>query len=165
MGGERLDGSLAGHQRMVATCAYVENAAGEILLVRTMDRPDTWEMPGGRVEAGESLPDAVRREVEEESGIRIEPTGLVGVYENVDLGVLVAVFRARPLDGTVRPQAGEILEAAFVAPDRLETLVTRPQARIRLADARRPDGPTGVHESYVPGGARARLGPARMHGL
>jgi 8-oxo-dGTP diphosphatase len=112
-----------------------------------------------------TLDEAVRREVEEESGIRIEPTGLVGVYENVDLGVLVAVFRARPLDGTVRPQAGEILEAAFVAPDRLETLVTRPQARIRLADARRPDGPTGVHESYVPGGARARLGPARMHGL
>lgn len=152
---------------MVAACAYVENARGEVLLVRTRDRADTWEMPGGRVEAGESLAQAVTREVGEETGMTIEPTALVGVYENLTLGVLVAVFRARLLGGELRAQDGEILDAAFVpaVDGGLEALVTRAQARVRLADARRAGGrPCAVHEAYEPGGARLRLDPAAAAG-
>ncbi len=148
------------NQRMVAACAYVENAAGEILLVRTRDRPDTWEMPGGRVEAGETLVEAVRREVAEETGIQVEPSALVGVYENVELAVLVAVFRARLVSGEVRPQAGEILEAAFVSPagGLLDELVTRSRARARLRDARRP-AVAGVHDARDGLGRGERLDP------
>jgi 8-oxo-dGTP diphosphatase len=151
---------------VVAACAYVENAAGEILLVRTSDRPHTWEMPGGQLEAGESLTDAVRREVEEETGMRVVPTTLVGVYENVKLGVMVAVFRARLVGGELRPQPSEILETAFIDPagGRLAALVTSAQARTRIADARRADAPAGVHEAYTPGGPRFRLGPGMVPG-
>lgn len=49
----------------------VRNDAGELLLVRHADDPHKsgWTMPGGSVEAGESLGEAVRREVREETGV------------------------------------------------------------------------------------------------
>jgi 8-oxo-dGTP diphosphatase len=152
---------MAANSRMIAACAYVENDVGAVLLVRTRDRPDTWEMPGGRVEAGESLLDAVRREVAEESGIAIEPTAFVGLYEHVDLGILVALFRARPLGGRVRPQPGEILEAAYVdvADGALERLVTRPLARLRLADARAPTVSAAILDARTAAGEGRRLAP------
>lgn len=39
-------------------------------------------LPGGYVEAGESVPDACRREVEEEAGIKVDRLRLIGVYSD-----------------------------------------------------------------------------------
>ena len=49
-----------------------------------MQRSDNgqWGLPGGYVEAGESVTQAVAREVLEETGARIEPGRLVGVYSD-----------------------------------------------------------------------------------
>ena len=58
-----------------AAFAAVRDSAGEILLVRRID-DGFWELPGGRVEVGESAAQAVIREVEEESGITIALTGI-----------------------------------------------------------------------------------------
>lgn len=41
-----------------------------------------WEFPGGQVEVGESLPQAIKREVLEESGAIVEVEGIVGIYSN-----------------------------------------------------------------------------------
>jgi ADP-ribose pyrophosphatase YjhB (NUDIX family) len=57
----------------------VTNAAGDVLLIRRSDN-DNWALPGGGVELGESLTQAAVREVKEESGIRCEVAGLVGIY-------------------------------------------------------------------------------------
>lgn len=65
---------------IVAVSGIVEDGQGNVLLVKLRDR--AWEFPGGQVENGENLLDAVRREVWEESGIEVEARHLVGVYSN-----------------------------------------------------------------------------------
>lgn len=59
---------------------------GKILMgnkVRDMGPyPNTWKLPGGGVEEGESLEDAVRREVKEETNLDTEGVKKIGVYED-----------------------------------------------------------------------------------
>ncbi|WP_143807922.1 NUDIX hydrolase, partial [Oenococcus oeni] len=66
---------------IVAVGAVVLNEDQEILLVKTFFRG--WEIPGGQVENGENLIDALKREVREESGIEIRVDKLIGVYSNI----------------------------------------------------------------------------------
>ncbi|MGH3358983.1 MAG: NUDIX hydrolase [Nocardioidaceae bacterium] len=54
---------------------------GEILLIQRSDNGN-WALPGGAIDLGESIMDAAIREVEEETGIRCDITGLVGLYSN-----------------------------------------------------------------------------------
>jgi 8-oxo-dGTP pyrophosphatase MutT (NUDIX family) len=72
------------------------NRYGHVLLVRRADSGN-WELPGGRVELGESAQIAAVREVKEESGVTVEVTRLAGVYR------LYATERgSRPLIGVAR---------------------------------------------------------------
>ena len=62
-----------------ARCIVVRE--DRVLLVRhTYQRP--WYLPGGGVERGETLEQAVRREVAEEVGMQLGSVGLLGVYSN-----------------------------------------------------------------------------------
>jgi ADP-ribose pyrophosphatase YjhB (NUDIX family) len=56
---------------------------GEVLVVRRAGAPakGLWTLPGGRVEVGETLVDAVRREVIEETALIIDVVGLAGYRE------------------------------------------------------------------------------------
>jgi ADP-ribose pyrophosphatase YjhB (NUDIX family) len=54
-----------------------------------------WEPPGGVLELGESIIDALRREVHEETGFDIAPERLTDVYKNMNHGIVALVFRAR----------------------------------------------------------------------
>lgn len=71
--------TLATH--IVAVGGLVRNTEGLLLLVRHPRRG--WEFPGGIVERGESLPQALQREIYEESGIRVEIVGLAGIFSNL----------------------------------------------------------------------------------
>jgi 8-oxo-dGTP diphosphatase len=58
---------------------------GKVLLVRRAGPPakGLWTLPGGRVEVGERLVDAVTREVMEETGLTIDVIGLAGYRESI----------------------------------------------------------------------------------
>jgi 8-oxo-dGTP diphosphatase len=58
---------------------------GALLLVKRDREParGEWSLPGGRVEVGETLREALVREVREETGIDIDVDGLIGVAERV----------------------------------------------------------------------------------
>lgn len=70
-------------QRPVPSVAAIIIENNQILLVRRGSEPSKgrWSIPGGRVEWGESLVDAVKREVNEETGLLIEPGNIAGVYD------------------------------------------------------------------------------------
>src|SRR4051794_17285027 len=61
--------------------AIVRNDAGDLLLVHKTDN-DLWALPGGGVDPGESVSEAVVREVKEETGLDVEVAELSGVYTN-----------------------------------------------------------------------------------
>ena len=58
---------------------------GPILLVERGGKPlkGYWSLPGGLVEPGERLEEAVRREVQEETGLEIEPTRMFEIFERI----------------------------------------------------------------------------------
>lgn len=124
-------------KQCISVSALVTNDRGEVLLLRTHWRSDTWEMPGGNVELGEPLDKAICREFFEETGIVIKPIGITGVYMNTTKQVLSICFRAQYISGEIKIQEHEILEARYIKIDQsnIEEYITRPQQRSRLLDA------------------------------
>lgn len=118
---------------------------GRVLLVRRAD-DGLWELPGGRIEIGESASAAVIREVCEEAGALIQPTAIAGVYSEPghilayadgEVRQQVAIcFHAVPRDeADPRPDYDETTAAAWFALEATETLPMHPAMRRRLLDA------------------------------
>jgi 8-oxo-dGTP diphosphatase len=82
----------------VSVSAVITNDAGQVLMVQRRDNGN-WEPPGGVLEPHESILDALRREVREETGLDIEPERLTGVYKNLPRAVVALVFGAHPVAG------------------------------------------------------------------
>jgi ADP-ribose pyrophosphatase YjhB (NUDIX family) len=76
-----ISGSRGKPGILAAVSAIVTDVAGRYLLVRRSRPPEAgrWALPGGRVEPGETLADAVIREVVEETGLAVRPGREVGV--------------------------------------------------------------------------------------
>jgi len=61
--------------------AIIENSKEEILLVKSPKWSNKWTMPGGHIEPGEKIEDALLREVKEEVGLNLESKGIVAFGE------------------------------------------------------------------------------------
>jgi mutator protein MutT len=132
-------------EHLPAAFGIVRNSSGYILLVRRAD-DGYWELPGGRIEVGESASAAVTREVAEEAGVAITVTGLAGVYS--DPGHVLAYpqeasvyqqfavcFYALCTACDARPDHQETTAAAWFEPERATQLSMHPAMRQRLANA------------------------------
>ncbi|MDP8999816.1 MAG: NUDIX domain-containing protein [Myxococcota bacterium] len=69
---------------IVTVGAIVERADGRILLVRTHKWHGRLGLPGGKVERGERLEDALRRELLEETGLSVRAIRFVMVQDSID---------------------------------------------------------------------------------
>ncbi len=119
---------------VVAVTGFVEDAAGCVLLVRVRDRG--WELPGGQVEVGEWLTAALEREVEEESGCRVEAKRLIGVYSKLSAPSMVLhLFACRYAGGEARAREDAVPEVGWFDRDEARRRVTHPPSAQRLADA------------------------------
>jgi 8-oxo-dGTP diphosphatase len=84
-------------------------ARGNKFLVSQRRRDDNfplmWEFPGGKVEKGETLPQALRREMKEELDIIISPDQKMGVFfdEIKSYMIEVTLFSATKIKGTFTP--------------------------------------------------------------
>jgi len=58
---------------------------GRVLMVERGQEPlkGVWSLPGGGVEVGERLEDAIRREVREETGLEVEPVSIAEIFERI----------------------------------------------------------------------------------
>jgi 8-oxo-dGTP diphosphatase len=70
---------------VVGVGAVIVDDAGRVLLVRRGQEPlvGQWSLPGGALELGERLEDGVRREVEEETGLKVEPIEILEVFDHI----------------------------------------------------------------------------------
>lgn len=128
--------------RPVAGVGAVVWRDGQVLLVRRANPPrrGEWSLPGGAQEIGETVFEAARREVREETGITIEVLGLVDVVDSIHRDedgrvryhyTLADVF-ARAAGGDAAP-AGDATETAWFDPGRLPPLWPETERIIRLA--------------------------------
>ncbi|AIY78346.1 NUDIX hydrolase [Bacillus anthracis] len=126
-------------KHIVAVAGYLINEENEVLLVKVHWRADTWELPGGQVEEGEALDQAVCREIKEETGLTVKPIGITGVYYNASMHILGIVFKVAYVSGEIKIQPEEIQEAKFVAlnEENINEYITRPHMKSRTLDAMR----------------------------
>ena len=103
----------------------------ELLMVKRGNDPGKglWSLPGGRVEAGEYLADALRREVAEETGLEVTVGELVGIFEVVgDPHYVVLDFFARAeKEGHAVAAASDVEEVRWVPLERVADLECTPR--------------------------------------
>ncbi len=97
--------------------AWIENQFGDVLLLKQKRGNQLWTLPGGKVRARESLLEAIRREVLEETGLKIQSVELNQLFDRPEKSVLTFLFRARikGRNDIIYPKQNEIETAKFSA--------------------------------------------------
>ncbi|MHB1133256.1 MAG: NUDIX domain-containing protein [Chloroflexota bacterium] len=108
-------------------CGYSLGVGGlvwdgqRVLLVRRVFEPNAgrWTFPSGWVEAAETVDEAAVREVREETGVRAEVIGALGLRQRASPGDnnLLVFLLLRPLAGEPVPDNVEVDGAAYFSPD------------------------------------------------
>lgn len=128
--------------------ALIRDPHSRVLLVRRMDTK-LWSLPGGLLELGESLAQTVMRETEEETGTKVQPIRIRGVFGGHrvvfpggdPLYPIATWFECDLLSGFLRPDAREIDRTEFFdlsglpemvpgVADRLRSVLASPDAAV-----------------------------------
>lgn len=129
----------------VSAVVWKAGPDSELLLMRRSDNGH-WGLPGGYVEAGETVAAAAAREVEEETGVRIAVGRLIGVYSDPARQVIAypdgnrvqavnLCFEARPIGQGEPTTPEETLETGYFGAAGLPAPFV-PIHQIRIDDAR-----------------------------
>src|SRR5262249_19795519 len=105
-----------------------------------------WEPPGGVLELDESIEAGLQREVREETGLKVEPVALTGVYKNMARGIIALVFRCNVVSGHLTlndeasgfqwatPEEGKAMADEAFAVRVLDALANEPVPAVRHHD-------------------------------
>ena len=125
---------------VIAVSAFVLDDRDRLLMIRRTDN-GLYALPGGRHELGETMTAAAVRETEEETGLRIEVTGLVGIYSNPDHVMAYSdgevrqefsiCFRGRVTGGRERT-SDESSEVLWVDRSELDDIDVHPSIQLRI---------------------------------
>lgn len=120
--------------------ALVVDERGAILMQRRSDSGN-WSLPGGVMDIGETLEQCVIRETEEETGLRIQITGILGIYTDPEHVIAYAdgevrqefniTFYGRVVGGRIEVSP-ESTEVRFLTLEELESLPVHETVRLRL---------------------------------
>ena len=120
--------------------ACIVDGGDHVLLTRRCIEPfcGQWVMPGGKIDHGEPLLEALHREVREEVGLEVHVEGLVDVYEHLGIGpqnahYVILYYRARPVSHELYPNGAEVTEARWVPAAELSRYHMTPGTRHVLA--------------------------------
>ncbi len=127
-------GSWVMPTHIIAGAGIVINESNEVLMVKTYNAG--WVFPGGQVEVGENVIDAVKREIMEEAGVDVEVgevfcissnTGKYPGYNGVkEIPTKIMLdFICRAKGGVPRP-SDENSESAYVPKDKVLNLIQTP---------------------------------------
>lgn len=95
----------------VAVAVVLGDDDGVLLGKRRIDPASgRWSFPAGYVNRGEVLEEAAIREVQEELGVTVALSGLVGVYSTRGDPVVLVVYAGAIVDGEPRPDGHEVSE-------------------------------------------------------
>ncbi|MBE0671451.1 MAG: NUDIX domain-containing protein [Anaerolineales bacterium] len=128
------------------------------ILLTQRDDFETWILPSGGVEDGESLAQAAIRETKEETGLDVELTGLVGVYSRLSnmSPVHAILFTAKWIGGEIRCQEGETIAVEWFAFDeipvplsaghkrRIEDSISGVRGAVVVQEFKMPEMPEGL---------------------
>jgi ADP-ribose pyrophosphatase YjhB (NUDIX family) len=132
-----------------ASIAIIHN--GRVLLTKRHDFA-VWCLPGGHVDAGESVAQAAIREILEETGLEVRLTRLVGIYSIPQARAwcnLIILFTGEPVGGALKAQQDEVLEMDYFSPHEIpENLLWG--HRQRILDAFDGRGGSAVWTQNVP---------------
>ncbi len=124
---------------------------GRLVLVRRGIEPalGQWSFPSGYVDRGEAVEEAAIREVREETGLEVKLDRLVGLYSRSGSPVVLAVYSASVVGGTLAP-GPEVQEVGLFHPDEMPPLPFPHDEQI-LQDWRAPSVPPGAGPFPVAG--------------
>jgi 8-oxo-dGTP pyrophosphatase MutT (NUDIX family) len=131
-----------GHDPLLlpAVTAVIMDESDRVVLMQSKD-DGKWYLPGGATDPGEQPADAIVREVLEETGLKVEPTRLVGVYAegqtryvNGDLVWYVStVFACTIVGGTLGVNDDEAIDVRFFPTSALPEIPPAHRQRIEQA--------------------------------
>ena len=117
---------------MPGVAAVIRDAEGRVLLQRRRD-DNQWGLPAGATDPAEAPAQTLVREVWEETGLRVAPERILGVfggshgfrfvYPNGDqVEYTVIAFECRVVGGELEARDGESLELRYFAPEEMPPL-------------------------------------------
>lgn len=117
---------------------------GKVLLVERAKPPKgIWAFPGGHVELGETLEEAVARELHEETGMTARFRGLLGLYDVIrrdETGLVTLHYVIACYLGEAGPEqpvaASDAADARWIDPDSLSGLMLAPNIAGAIAKAK-----------------------------
>lgn len=121
---------LIGHRKIIVpgARAIIRNEKGEILLIKRSDT-GRWGMPAGSLELGESVEDALKREVFEETGLKVTSYKPMAVYSDPkyaieypngdQVQIFTMIFIVDKWEGELVSETDETTQIGFFPLDKL----------------------------------------------